>query len=114
MDEQANQGILVILARFQTSENFLKKHFPSVLSTYGPSTSCKIWDKSNEPVLRKNAAIMDEQINWTILGFFGLISHKQKIFQKIPLGQFWVLMAPQLHAKFQTKTNESTLEKVLL
>ena len=49
---------------------------------YNPSTSCKIWDKSNELILRKKAAIMSEQINDTILSLFDLFLHKQEFFQK--------------------------------
>ena len=42
-----------------------------------------MWDKPKVPILRKNAAIIDEQINQTILGFFGPFLHKQEFFQKI-------------------------------
>ena len=38
--------------------------------------SSKKWDKSNEPILQKNAAIMDELINQTILGLLGPFPYK--------------------------------------
>ena len=101
----------VILVCFQTSGNFIKKLDSLVLSNYGPSTSCTIWDKSNEPILRKYAVIMDEQINWTILCIFGPFPHKQEFFQINRLRQFWVIMAPQLHAQYKKKLMNQSLEK---
>ena len=67
MDEQKNQGILGHFGLFSGKRTFSQKNLTlSVLSTYGPSTSCKIWDKSYEPILTKNATIMEKQINRTI------------------------------------------------
>ena len=60
----------------------------------------------------KNAAIMDEQINQTSLGLFGQFLQKQSFFPKNMLRQFWVLIGPQIHAKYQ-KTNEPVLRKML-
>ena len=83
---------------------FLKTLAPTVLSTYGPSISWKIWGKSNEPILRKKCFHNRETDKYRIILYlFGLFLHKQEFLQKILLHQFWVLMIPQLHAKYQIK-----------
>ena len=72
--------------------------------TYGPSISWKIWGKSNEPILRKKCFHNRETDKYRIILYlFGLFLHKQEFLQKILLHQFWVLMIPQLHAKYQIK-----------
>ena len=83
---------------------FSKNLAPSVLSTYGPSFSWKIWGKSNESILRKKCFHNRKTDKyWIILYLFGLFLHKQEFLQKILPHKFWVLMIPQLHAKYQIK-----------
>ena len=111
MDEQTNQGILGQFGLFSGKQEFLKKLGSLSFEYVSSSTSCKIWDKSNEPILRKNTATMNKQINRTILGLFDPFLHRQEFSQKIRLCQFWVLIVPQLHAKYK-KTNEPILKKI--
>ena len=73
------------------------------LCTYSPLTSCKIWGKSNGPILIKNPAIIHEQINGTIFDHFDPFLHKQEFSQKLRPRQICVLMVPQLHEKDQGK-----------
>ena len=56
--------------------------------------------KTNELILKKSVAVMNEYTNQVILGLFGLLSGKQECSQKNQLCQFWVIMLPQLHAKY--------------
>ena len=78
---------------------FSKNLAPSILSTYGPSTSCKIWDKSNELILRKKCCNNGRTYKSDHFGPIWPIFPQAIIFQKIQLRQLWVLMAPQLLAK---------------
>ena len=97
---------------FRQARIFSINFAPPVVITYAPSTSCKIWDKSNEPVLRKNAAKIGKLINQTILGLFGPLL-KKEFLKKNWLCQFWVFIVPT-SCKVYKKTNKPVLKKSLL
>ena len=67
---------------FGQARIFSKGLAHSVLSTYGPTTSYKILQKTNEPI-PKNVAVMDEQTNQSIFGHFGQFSGKQEFLKKL-------------------------------
>ena len=90
---------------------FSKNLAPSILSTYGPSTSCKIWDKSNEPILRKKCCNNGRTYKSDHFGPIWPFFPQAIIFQKIQLRQLWVLMAPQLLAKCLKKIMSQSWNK---
>ena len=51
----------------------------------------------------KNAVVTNKHTNWATLGLFGPLLGKQEFSKKIQLCQFWVIMVPQLHAKYKKK-----------
>ena len=77
--QQINWGIFHI---FGQARIFSKDLTLSIFRTYGPRTSYKISEKPNDPIPRKNVAVMDEQKNQGILGHFGLFSGKRTFSQK--------------------------------
>ena len=81
---------------FAQARIFPKNSTPPVLSTYGPSTSCKISQKLMRQSWKKCCS--NRQVDK--LGHFGSPSGKWEIFQKIWLRQFWVLVALKLPAKY--------------
>ena len=90
---------------------FSKNLAPSILSTYDPSTSCKIWDKSNEPILRKKCCNNGRTYKSDHFGPIWPFFPQAIIFQKIQLRQLWVLMAPQLLAKCLKKIMSQSWNK---
>ena len=103
--------ILHHLGPFSGKKEFSQKNLvPPVLSTYGPSTSCKIWDKSNEPILRKNAAIMDEQIIWPFGAFWTVFTkarHFSKKFDSVSFEYLWPLNCTQNIKKLMSQSQKS-------
>ena len=82
----------------------------SVWSTYQPATSCKISKKCDESVLGKLHKY-GKQGNF---GYFWSNLPANKNFPKASLlCQFELLINPQLHVKYQKKSNEAILRKLI-
>ena len=112
-----NTQIEPFWSAFRQTRIFPKKIFkklgsPSFEYFYGCSTSCKTWDKSNEPILRKNVAIMDNQINqfWAFLAHFRTSKKFSKKFGPVTC-QFWVVLVPKLQAKYKKKLMSQSWKK---
>ena len=86
------------------------------LFTYGPSTSCKIWDKSNEPIVIKNSAIIQEQISRTIKsGHFDPFCHTSRNSSKnFGSARFVYLWSLNFMKKIKAKkANETILSNII-
>ena len=85
------------------------------LFTYCHSTLCKMWDKSNEPILIKNPAIITEQISRTIKGHFDPFCRTSRNFSKnFGSARFVYLWSLNFMKKIKAKkANETILSNIV-